>query len=400
MNTDIMKIRQMVKDCSEEMIAFFRDLIALPSPSGQEEKVAKRIQQEMLKTGFDEAVIDDYGSVIGRMGKGSPVLLYDGHIDTVGVKDPAAWSFDPFKGKVEDGWVWGRGASDNKAATVVQIYGMKILRELLGGRLPCTVYVVGSAQEEACDGLALGHVIENTLHGKVDFVVLGECTGCAIYRGHRGRMEIRVTTRGRSCHASAPERGENAVYKMAPVIREIADLNERLADDAFLGKGTIAVTHVECDTDSLNCVPYACRVYLDRRLTIGEDRDLAVRQVAELPSAIAAKAEVEVLRFDDPAWTGKVIETEKYYPTWALPESHSLVQSAARTYEELFNGKPLIDKWTFSTNGISSMGRLGIPTIGFGPSEERFAHTSEDRCSIKDLETACAFYAALPLFMK
>ncbi|MCX6998840.1 MAG: YgeY family selenium metabolism-linked hydrolase [Candidatus Sumerlaeota bacterium] len=394
---DFSLLRKKAEDETEAMVGFLRDLIALPSPSGRERDVALRIREEMDRIGFDEAFIDDYGSVIGRIGKGSPRLVFDGHIDTVGVADLSAWSFDPFKGKVEDGYVCGRGASDNKAAPVVQIYGLKVLKELVGGNFPCTVYIVGSVQEEACDGLALGHAIQHSIKEKVDAVVLGECTGCAIYRGHRGRMEIMVSTAGISSHASAPERGDNAIYKMAPIIKEVEALNVNLKDDPFLGKGTIAVTKVECDTDSINCIPYACRIYLDRRLTTGEDRELALRQIRELSSA--SDAGVKVLRFAEPSYTGKVLDVEKYYPTWVLPEEHRLVQDARGAYLALFGCEPKIGKWTFSTNGVSSMGRLGISTIGFGPGEERFAHTNQDKCPIEDLRTACAFYAALPLFV-
>ena len=393
---DLSFIQAKVDEITEEMVTFFRELIALPSNSGEEGAVAERVKKEMDRLGFEETRIDDFGSIIGRMGNGKPRLLYDGHIDTVDVADPDSWDFDPYKGKIDNGYIWGRGASDNKAAPVVQIYGLRVLKELLGGELPCTVYVVGSVQEEACDGLALGHAIKNSLENRVDLVVLGECTACRIYRGHRGRVELMVSTTGVSCHASAPERGENAVYKMAGIIRDIEKLNTRLRVDPFLGKGTIAVTSIECDTDSLNCVPYGCRIYIDRRLTMGEDRDLAVRQIKELPSMDSA--EVEILRFRNPSYTGKTIETEKYYPTWVLPEDSPEVQNARECYRHLFGEEPEIGRWIFSTNGVSSMGQLGIPTIGFGPSEEEFAHTNQDKCSVEDLKKACAFYAAFPLF--
>jgi putative selenium metabolism hydrolase len=380
------------------MIAFLSDLIAIPSTSGNEQKVAERILGEMKKIGFHEAHIDDYGSVIGRMGEGKPCLLYDGHIDTVDVADPSSWDFDPYKGRIEGGFIWGRGASDNKAAPVVQIYGLKILGEITGDNIPAAVYVVGSVQEEACDGLALGHVIRRLGPGKIDGVVLGECTGCKIYRGHRGRMEILVSTSGVSAHASAPERGDNAIYRMAGIIREIENLNHSLKDDPFLGKGSIAVTKIECDTDSINCIPYGCRIYIDRRLTVGEDKESALREIRSLPSA--KKASVKILHFNDPSYTGMAIEQEKYYPTWVLSEDHALVQNAMQAYKSLFEKDPQIGRWTFSTNGVSSMGELGVPTIGFGPSLEEYAHSNKDRCSIEDLETACAFYAALPLFLR
>ena len=398
MNIDVSILKEKVEENTPAMVQFLRDLIALPSSSGCEGDVARRIREEMEKIGFSSVTIDDYGSVIGRMGESEPRILYDGHIDTVDVANPAAWAFDPFKGKLEAGSVWGRGASDNKAAPVVQIYGLKILKELVKDRFPCTVFVVGSVQEEACDGLALGYVIKKLDPASLACVVLGECTGCGIYRGHRGRMEILVSASGKAAHASAPERGENAIYKMADIIRDIEVLNPKLKQDSFLGRGTVAVTKIECDTDSINCVPYACRIYIDRRLTKGEDKNLALSQIQNLPSIKDAR--VEILEFKDPSYTGMVLHKEKYYPTWVLAEDHPVVEKAAETYRTIFSREPRIDKWTFSTNGVASMGELGVPTIGFGPSEERFAHTNQDQCAIEDLKTACAFYAAFPFFMK
>ena len=398
MKIDVDVLKRKVEENTDNMVKFLRDLVALPSSSSEEKEVALRIKKEMEDCGFDEVFIDDYGSVIGRMGSGKPRILYDGHIDTVDVGDPSKWDFDPFKGKLENGFVWGRGASDNKAAPVVQIYGMKILREMIGDQIPGTVFVVGTVQEESCDGLALEQVIQNDRGGDIDCVGLGECTNCGIYRGHRGRIELALTTSGVSSHASAPERGENAIYKMSAIVKEIEQLNERLKKDEFLGKGTVAVTKIKSVSDSLNCVPYSCQVHIDRRLTEGETREIAIKEITDLPSFKDAK--VEVLEFSDPSYTGKTLTTEKYYPSWTLPEDHAVVQSAANAYRNIFEENPVIDKWTFSTNGVSSMGKLGIPTIGFGPSEERFAHTTEDKCSVEHLKKACMFYAGLSLFME
>lgn len=391
-------IKSLVQKEENNIVKFLRDLISIPSFSCGEAKVAQRIKKEMEKVGFDKVWIDDMGNVIGRIGKDAPGILYDGHIDTVGVKDKSAWSFDPFKGKVEKGTVYGRGASDNKAASTVQVYAGKILKKLGGDHK--TIYVIGTVQEEDCDGLAMKYALTHSLKGKIESVVMGECTNGRIYRGHRGRMEIIITTKGKSCHASDPSRGDNAIYKMAGVISEIEKLSPKLKDHDFLGKGTVAVTAIECKTDSYNCVPYECRIYLDRRLTYGETKTSAVNELKKLPSVKKAGAKVEVLKYDSPSYSGLKLEVDKYYPTWILKENHSLVKSAAAAYEKLFDKKPIIDKWTFSTNGVASMGELGIPTIGFGPSEERFAHTTDDKVTIAQLLEATAFYSMLPYVYK
>ena len=378
-------------DCAQ----FLREMIKIPSESSQEEKVAHRIVEEMKKAGFDKAWTDDYGNVIGQIGHGPIRVVYDGHIDTVGIGNLSNWPHDPYEGKVENGTIYGRGASDNKAASAVQVYGAKLFKELGKDLDQFTIFVVGSVQEEDCDGLGLRHALEKSI-GKVDFVCMGECTNLNVYRGHRGRMEINVVAKGKSCHGSAPERGVNAIYKMTKLIAEIEKLNDRLKDDPFLGKGTCAVTHISCETPSLCAVPDGCRIHIDRRLTHGEDKGLAVKQIRELPSFDHETMKVEILTYTTPSYKKKVLETEKYYPTWVLPEEHPLVQAGAKAAERALGRKTGISKWVFSTNGIASMGQLGIPSIGFGPAREEDAHSTNDCVKVDDLVTSIAFYAALP----
>ena len=388
--TDHMRQAETYRD---DVTRFLRDIIAIPSPSCREKGVSERVVEEMSKLGYDEAGIDDMGNAIGRIGTGPTRLVLDAHMDTVGVGDPAAWPHDPFEGKLEDGIVFGRGASDNKGAVASQVYAGRVIKDRGIDGTDVSVFVVGSVMEEDCDGLALGHVLTKTIPG-VHAVCMGECTNLAVYRGHRGRMEIGVTTKGVSAHASAPERGVNAVAAMAPIVSDITDLSARLAHDDFLGSGTVAVTKIECETASLNAIPDSCTIYVDRRLTAGETLESAVDEVRSLPSAEGAT--IEVLNYDQPSWTGLVIETEKYFPTWVLEEEHPLVRAGVVAATGVLGKAPLVDKWTFSTNGVSSAGRLGIPTIGFGPSEERWAHTVQDQCSVDHLVKSIAFYAALP----
>lgn len=374
---------------------FMRDLIAIPGISCEEKGVAERIAEEMRKLDYDEVRIDPYGNVIGRIGNGPIKVMYDSHIDTVDIGNPDSWPHDPYKGKVEDGYIYGRGASDNHNGTIPQVYGAALYKKLGKNLDQFTIYVVGTVQEEDCDGLALRYILEESV-GKVDYVCLGEATDLTVYRGHRGRMEINVVAKGVSCHGSAPDRGDNAVYRMAKLVNDIEKLNDRLQDDPFLGKGTCAVSHISCQTPSLCAVPDGCRIHIDRRLTHGEDKELAVRQITELPSYDPEHMQVEILTYDTPSWTGKVLHTEKYYPTWVLPENHELVQAGVLAGEKALGKKPGISRWVFSTNGIASMGQLGIPTIGFAPASEVDAHSIKDKVKIDDLVTGVVFYAELP----
>ncbi len=390
-----MSFQKQAEKYRDQCANFLRDLIALPSVSCEEGKVAERIVQEMKKVGFDRAWTDDYGNVIGQIGTGPIRVVYDGHIDTVGVGNIESWPHDPFKGKVENGVIWGRGAADNKAASAVQVYGALLFKEMGKNLDQFSIFVVGSVQEEDCDGLGLRYALEHSIKD-VHYVCMGECTDLQVYRGHRGRMEINVVAKGRSCHGSAPERGDNAIYKMMRLVSDIEKLNERLVNDPFLGKGTCAVTHISCETPSLCAVPDGCRIHIDRRLTNGEDKLLAVKQIEELPNFDAKSMKVEILTYDTPSYKKKVLVTEKYYPTWVLEENHPLVRAGAMAATQVL-GKPVkVDKWTFSTNGIASMGQLGIPSIGFGPAREEDTHSVKDSVKIDDLVTSVAFYAALP----
>ncbi len=379
----------------ENMVSFLRDIVEIPSPSCEEKGVAERTKTEMERLGYDDVRIDSFGSVIGKLGDGEKVILYDSHMDTVGIGDPDAWAHDPYKGKVEDGIVYGRGTGDNKGGLASMIYGAALSKKM-GNLEGVTLYVVGSAQEESSDGLAYKTVItEDGL--RPDVVVLGECTGLKIYRGQRGRMEITVTIKGKSCHASAPERGENAIYKIVKIVRGIEQLNPSLRDDDFLGKGTVAVTNMEVDTASLNAVPDKAVIYIDRRLTAGETKESAMEEIRDI---VGNEGSVEILQYQATSYTGKVDGMEKYYPTWHLDPEHHALKSAEAAYKEVFGEEPIVDKWTFSTNGVYTAGIEGIPTFGLGPSVEEVTHTVDDQVSIEDLIKAAAFYAGYPLFYK
>lgn len=389
------QVRERAGKYQGAMVDFLRDLIALPSESCQEGEVIQRIKQEMEKVGFDEVKIDPMGNILGRIGNGPRVIAMDAHIDTVGVGSLEEWEHDPYQGKYEDGIIYGRGATDQTGAMASMVYAGRIIKDL-GLDNEFSVYMVGSVQEEDCDGLCWQYII-NEVGLKPELVIITEPTNLNIYRGHRGRMEIRVTTRGVSCHGSAPERGVNAVTKMAPIIQGIDRLNQRLKDDPFLGKGTICVSYIECDTPSLCAVPDRCEIHLDRRLTDGEDKDLALCQVEEVCKEAGVEAEVKLHMYDTPSYTGLVYPIEKYYPTWVLPEDHVGVQSAVKTYTQLFESQPKVDKWTFSTNGVSIMGLHGIPCVGFGPANEIYAHSVQDQVPVEHLVKAAQFYTLFPV---
>jgi putative selenium metabolism hydrolase len=388
------KIYQAAENYRDYSAKVLSELVKIPSLSGDEEKLIRFLEKEFKKCGASEITVDKFGNILAKIGSGKPVIAYDAHIDTVDIGQKELWNFEPFSGDIRDGKVWGRGASDQKGGMASMLTAVKILSDL-EIELPFTLYFVGSVLEEDCDGLCWQYIIkEDNLIP--DLVILTEPTAGNIYRGHRGRMEIEIVAKGVSCHGSAPERGENAIYKLAPIIAAVEKLNERLAYDSFLGKGTLAASRVRSNSPSLCAVADMAALYIDRRLTAGETPQSAVKELESLPEVKSANAKVVIPNYDHPSWRGTRYPVPKTYPTWALDEKHKFVIAAEKTYRELFNGKPVIDKWTFSTNGVATMGMFNIPTIGFGPGQEKLAHAPNEYCAIDDLVRCSAFYAAYP----
>ncbi|MBK7395269.1 MAG: YgeY family selenium metabolism-linked hydrolase [Myxococcales bacterium] len=378
-----------------EILAFLRALIAIPSESAGERAVVERAAAEMRAVGFDEVRVDAFGNVLGRVGHGPHVIAIDGHLDTVGVGDPGTWTRDPYAGVVQGGVVYGRGASDQEAGFAAAVHGARLAKEL-GLLEGVSLWVTGTVMEEDCDGLCWQYLLrEKVLAPEV--VVLTEPTNLAVYRGHRGRMEIEVRTQGRSAHGSAPERGINAVYRMAPILLEVEQLDARLSAsaDPFLGKGSVTVSEVRSTSPSLCAVADSCTIHLDRRLTTGETKASAVAEIEALPAVRAAGATVRVLDYARATHTGLVYPTEKYYPTWLLAEDHPAVRAGVAASTTAI-GSATVGKWVFSTNGVATCGMFGVPTIGFGPANEIHAHTPDDQCPVDHLAKAAAFYARFP----
>jgi len=395
MKDNIDEIQKRVNNSREEIIQFMLEICEIPSMDSKIGPVGERVQAEMKKLGFDEVRFDKMGNTIGRIGNGKRVIVYDSHIDTVGVGDPSEWQWDPFKGKVEDGVLYARGACDEKGSTPGMIYGLAMARDLglLDG---WTAYYFGN-MEEWCDGIAPNTFVEVDPAIKPDFVVIGEPTKMLVYRGHKGRLEMKITSKGKSAHAASNHLGDNAIYKLLPIIAGIRDLEPQLGDHPFLGHGKITVSDMHVKTPSINAVPDEAIIFIDRRMTFGETKEQVRAQVeALIPNEVRGSVKLEELFYDDPSYTGFVFPVDKYFPAWALEEDHPLVQAGQLAREQIGLPSSPSGKWNFSTNGIYWAGKAGIPSIGFGPGDEETAHTVRDSVSLEDMVKATEFYAILP----
>ena len=440
---DFEAIKAAAQGYQADMTRFLREMISHPSESCEEKEVVHCIKAEMEKLGYDKVEIDGLGNVIGWMGDGDKIIAFDSHIDTVGIGNINNWEADPYQGYEDDAVIFGRGGSDQEGGMASAVYGAKIMKDL--GLIPAgyKIMVVGSVQEEDCDGMCWQYIVNKDFQGqedarsKIEFVVSTEPTDGGIYRGHRGRMEIRVDVKGVSCHGSAPERGDNAIYKMADILQDVRALNEsgdgpsnrvkglvkmlnpefnpeHYEDAQFLGRGTCTVSQIFYTSPSRCAVADSCAISIDRRMTAGETWDSCLEEIRNLPACKKYKDDVKVsmYMYDRPAWTGLIYETECYFPTWINKETAPHVQALVDAHRALYGDKrvgspstpeaaqkrraPLIDKWTFSTNGVSIQGRYGIPCVGFGPGAESQAHAPNEITWKEDLVACAAIYAAVP----
>ena len=433
MNLDYAKIKEVAQNYQKDMTKFLREIVKNPGESCDEKAHIDRIAEEMRTLGFDKVEIDPMGNVLGYMGTGKTLIGFDAHIDTVGIGNRANWNFDPYEGYETETEIGGRGVSDQCGGIVSAVYGAKIMKDLGLLNDKYTALVVGTVQEEDCDGLCWQYII-NEDKVRPEFVVSTEPTDGGIYRGQRGRMEIRVDVKGVSCHGSAPERGDNAIYKMADILQDVRALNENdAADDRevkglvkmldekynkewkeanFLGRGTVTVSEIFFTSPSRCAVADSCSVSLDRRMTAGETWESCLEEIRNLPAVKKYSDDVVVsmYEYNRPSYKGLVYPIECYFPTWVIPKEHNVTKSLEEAYKNLFGevrigaeetlemrtARPLTDKWTFSTNGVSIMGRNGIPCIGFGPGAEAQAHAPNEKTWKQDLVTCAAVYAALP----
>lgn len=432
---ELEKIKNAAENYKADMTAFLRAIVSNPGESADEDAHATTIENEMKKVGFDEVKRDKQGNIMGFMGSGEKLLAFDAHIDTVGIGNRDNWEFDPYEGYETETEIGGRGVSDQLGGIVSGVYGAKIMKDLGLLNDKYKVMVVGTVQEEDCDGLCWEYIIKKD-GIKPEFVVSTEPTDGGLYRGQRGRMEIRIDVKGKSCHGSAPERGDNAAYKMADILRDVRSLNnngdtestdivglvkmlspkynKEWKEARFLGRGTVTCSQVYVGSPSRCAVADSCTISLDRRMTAGETWESCLEEIRQLPAVqkYGDDVKVSMYNYDRPSYTGEVYEIECYFPTWWLPENHHLCESSVAAHEALFGSvrqgevdtlemreqRPLLDKWTFSTNGVSIMGRNGIPVIGFGPGAEAQAHAPNEMTWKKDLVSCAAFYAALPAY--
>ncbi len=373
---------------------FLHRMVSTPSPPGQEAALARLVADEMNKLGFREVHIDDIGNVIGKIGQEEgPILLMDSHLDTSVVGDPTAWEFDPFGGVIQGDRLFGLGSVDAKGSLAGMLYGLGLLAKA-NHAFPGQILVIIVVQEEPAEGLALKAALD-AMDVQPDWAVIAKPTDMRLVRGHRGRMEIRISTFGRTAHSAMPEQGENALYAAARLVFGIELLGMGLMSDPVLGKGSIAITNFTTQSNVRNAIPDRCDLIIDRRLTLGETTSRVLAELEALIQREGVRANVRIARYQQNTYTGYKLSAEAYFPAWLLPEDHPLLLQAIASAERHMGRKPEVGIWRFSSDGVYTMGLAGIPTIGFGPGKSQLSHAPNEHIHLSDLHRSIPLYADL-----
>lgn len=382
------------KQREEQVIGLCQQLIQQKSYSGQENLVAARLAQAFEELGYDDVFVDDYGNIIGHIKGKRPgkKILFDGHIDTVPVPDESKWQHAPYGGKLENGKIYGRGASDMKGAVSAMILAAHYFAEDCRKDFAGDIYVAGVVHEECFEGIAARQISQ---HITPDYVVIGEASELNLKRGQRGRAEIIVETEGKPAHSANPQAGINAVYKMAELINKIRTITTPKHE--VLGEGILELTDIKSSPyPGASVVPDYCRVTYDRRLLVGETKEFVLKPIIDVINELH-KQDLEFVAHayfstgEEKCYTGARIAGERFFPGWLYPEDDEFVQTA-------FQGlcavglKPQMTQYSFCTNGSHYAGEAGIKTIGFGPSRENLAHTIDEYIEVDQLVKATTGY--------
>jgi len=378
----------MSKDASfENALAFAADLIRIPGLPGEEGEVAGRVKAEMDALGLEDIRVDNAGNVIGvARGRGdAPAALLNCHMDVVAEGDHDEWEVPPFSGEVRDGFLHGRGAMDIKGPLALQTYAAASMI----GEAPGDVVVAHTVLEER-GGLGMKHLLES---GSVTpgVVVIGEATNGDVCIGHRGRAEVEVSVTGLAGHASVPRRAHNALDLVGDVLGSIRDLAENQPSDPLLGTSSLIATMIDVLPESRNVIPDSAVVTIDWRILPGSDdeslmslvREAISSRIPEMPDGLSLDVRMATER--QRTYTGLVEERSLLTPGFMMDANDPMILAAAEAVgRRQGEGAATIRPWQFATDGGWSCGVYGIPTVGFAPGEERFAHTNRERINVEE----------------
>lgn len=373
-----------------EVLGLCQALVRIKSLSGREGALAELVIREMGLLGYDRVDCDTLGSVTGVVEGAQPgrTLLIDAHMDVVPVTTPQAWTHPPFSGEYADGMIWGRGSVDVKGSLAAAMVAVGALpRDRLAGQ----VVLAASVGEEMIEGAALRPILERY---RPDAVVICEPTGLCLGLGHKGRAGIVVEAYGVAAHSSTPERGMNAIYRMLEAVERIRRIPPRR--DPLLGSGVNELIEIISDPyPAPSMVPQGCRARFDRRLVRGETLQGVMDEMREALDGLDG-VDVRYHLSTLETYTGCSLAVDDYHPAWAMDAESGIVQRALVGLAEA-GQEPRTWLAPYCTNGATSAGEMGVPTLIYGAGEISRAHAVDEAVEACQLQAAYRGYRALAL---
>ncbi|MBW3633068.1 MAG: ArgE/DapE family deacylase [Chloroflexi bacterium] len=374
----------------DEIVSLASRLISIPSTSGEERAVMAEVSRWCGATGLPFQLIAsdvERPNIVVSLGDptAGPILVMNGHLDTVPVSDLLSWRSGPYDPTVtEDGQkLVGRGASDMKSSVAVMLHVMHILKDVpLRGAVQTHVV----SDEETGGALGTKFLLDEISGGRLtrpDYCLIGEKSDLKVRNAERGLLAINVRCLGRASHtAAARVTGVNAIAKAAKAILALEKDIDRF--HPAVGKPVISVNTIEAGV-AHNVVPGECTFSIDRRLIPGETRESAVAEIA---------ATLDALARDDPdfRYELEIDPLKDHIPANITESSSPLVQALQRSVKDVTGDEPeYFVAWAGATDGRFYR-QVGIDTVGYGPGGEN-AHGANEAVKIDDLVTQARVYA-------
>jgi len=385
--------RALVKSRRDEIVGLCREMVRIPSPSGNEGRLAEFILGAMRRLDYDEAWMDGAGNVIGIVrGGDGPRTMFNGHMDIVDAGNPADWAFPPFAGEVHDGHIWGRGSADMKGGLAAMLSAAGLFKAW--GREPRGDVIVTAAGMEEVGGWGSHLMVQEGAPGAGRGVV-GEPTGLRLLRGHRGRIILKAYIQGRSMHGSNVNYAANPLLSLARFIDKIPALSSALA--GRLSYLTIAPTALAVPPTGANVTPAEVTQTLDVRVGPDVDTEKIRRELdRHLQDSLGDECSggVEIARQALRTHTGIDLAVDDLVPGYEVPADHPWAQEAEAVLRAALGRDPLGPLALYTTDACH-LGRAGIPTLLFGPGDIAVAHTTRERLPIEQLLESVVAYMAL-----
>ena len=372
---------------NEQLIKETQKIISFESYPGKEKEVSDYVEELMKRLGLRDVFRDEYGSVFGFIGpkQKNTAILFDSHTDVMPVR--GNWIYPPFSGEINDGKIYGRGSTDMKGPLCASIFGAIDAQNK--SQLKKQYVVSASVLEEEIEGVALGKVMDRV---KPENVVICEPSKLQIKLGHKGRIEYLLHVNGNTFHSAFPDKQKNTIHLAAKAVSALKNI--KFTNHHEMGKGVLTPTGLVTNSNT-SMAPSKTSIRFDRRTVPGDDESLTNKEIMNIVKDIDSSAfSLSIEERETITYTGEKIICRKIFPAWEIDKNHQLVKLLTQAVKN--NGiSSDYGYWGFCTNGVESMGKRNVNTIGFGPGNEELAHTTNEYIKIEELNNACKVYSDL-----